>query len=108
MGLSEEDKKNIPYFREQALEKEKKRWEKFMKSPESTKITEMYQRAIEDNLHQLILADFHAKELKATVEQVVSATSYWMTRLCDSLIKSKFYLTEKMLERFDLVKKEKK
>lgn len=108
MGLSKEDKKKIPYFREMQRKEEEERWEKFTKSPEYIKIAETYQRAVEDHLHQLLIGDFYARDLKTTVEQVASATSYWTARLCDNLIKTKFYLTEKMLERFDLVKKKAK
>lgn len=108
MGLSEEDKKKIPYFREQAREKERKRWDKFVETPEFVKITKTFQNAFEDHMYQLVLADFHAKELeKITVEQVTGATLFWMTKLFDRLTKARFYLFEKMLERFDLVKKEK-
>ena len=62
-----------------------------------------------DHLNQLVMADFYGKELeKITVEQVASATSFWMEKLFVQLTKTRFYLIEKMLERFDLVKKEKK
>lgn len=106
MGLSEEDKKSHPYFREKQAKEEIERWKEFTKSPEYLKTEGAYHRAVEEYLHQLLKGDFYAKDLKkTTVEQVVSATSFYTTRLCDSLIRTKFYLGEKMLKRFDLVKK---
>ena len=105
MGLSEEDKAKHPYYKGQRAEEEKKKWEKFTKSPEYIQIRETYQRAVEDHLHQLLMGDFYARDLKATAEQVVSATSFWMIRLSNELIRTRFYLTANMLERFDLVKK---
>ena len=106
MGLSDEDKVKHPYFMGKRREEEEKRFEKFKKSPEYIRIQETHNRAFEDYLYQLIMADFYARNLKATVEQVASATSFWIVRLNDLLFRTRFYLIEKMLERFDLVRKE--
>ena len=109
MGLSEEDKKKMPYFREKALEEEKKRWEKFTESPEFVKVSKTFERGYENYMYHVIMADFHAKKIeKITVEQVASATIFWMPKIFDILTKARFYQIEKMLEKFDLVKKEKK
>jgi len=108
MGLTDADKKKILYFSEKRKKEEEERWAKFTKSPEYIKIGEAYQRAVEDHLHQLLMADFYARDLEPTVEQVASATSHWTARLCDVFTRTIFYHTEIMLERFDLVKKKAK
>lgn len=53
------------------------------------------------------MGDFFAKGLEPTVEQVASATTYWIIRLNDVVTRTRFYLIQQMLERFDLVKKKK-
>ena len=108
MGLSEEDKKGHPYFLEKRAKEEIQRWEKATRSPEYVQITEKFRGAVEDHLHQRILANFKAKDIKTpTVGEVVRDTDLFTKMICEDLMSVRPYLTEKMLERFDLVKKEK-
>jgi len=109
MGLSEEDKKRIPYFKQLQLEEERARWKKAIKSPEFVKKAQKFRFAFEDHLHQRIVAHFKAiEEKKPTVELVVSSTYYFTEIICNETLYSRPLITEKMLKRFDLVKKEKK
>ena len=107
MGLSEEDKKRIPYFREMQIKEEKERWEEATRSPEYKEISEKIRFAFEDHLHQRIMANFKAKDIKIpTVGEVVRDADFFTKMICEDLVRVRPYLTEKMLERFDLVKKE--
>lgn len=102
MGLSEEDKKKMPYF----IDKE------FLKATETPEFAEAqvaFESALFDFLYENIKANLVAHKDKPSVIRVVQGT----TQLTDKLLKKVWnlqlpLLTAKMLERFDLVKKEKK
>lgn len=104
MGLSESDKAKHPYYQEMQKEEEKKRWEAFLKSPEHIKIVETFGHAVEDYLYDAIKGDLDARKLEKNAERVIMATSYFADRFIENLVREKFYLASKMLERFDLVK----
>jgi hypothetical protein len=108
MGLSEDDKKRIPYYQELQKEEERKRYERFLKSPEYVEIADRFCCAFEDHLHQRLKGYLKARDIKKPTVGIVVALTNDLTRIiCDDIVRTIPHLTEMMLERFDLVKKKK-
>ena len=109
MRLSEEDKTKHPYYLEMQKEEERKRWVEATKSPEFVKARKAFDRALQDYIHQQLKGNLKARKMeKPTVQMVVKDTFGLTHILCQNILNKYIpYLTEKMLERFDLVKKKK-
>lgn len=105
LGLSEEDKAKHPYYLDKQIKEEAERWKEATTSPEYIQSSEKFRRALEDHLHLRLIALFKARNIKEpTVGIAVRDTSFLTKKICEDVAKSIPYLTEKMLERFDLVK----
>ena len=109
MGLTDKDKAEHPYYMGLKLEDEQKRWAQFLKSPEYVEIADIFCSAVEAHLHQRLMVYLKAKNIKKpTVRRVVALTNDLTRIICEDIVTTIPHLTEIMLERFDLVKKEKK
>ena len=99
MGLSEEDKKKHPFFI-------KKRFDEAI-SEEYRKSQEDLYNALQEFIYQTLKTNFEAHKEKPSAQRVIEGT-FLATRERFQMILNKelFWLSELMLQRFDLVKKE--
>ena len=98
MGLTEEEKKRMPYFIE-------KRFGEAI-TEEFRKAQEDLYCALQDFVYETLKANFEARKEKPSVQRVVEGTFIaTKDRFQTILNRELFWLAEKMLERFDLVKK---
>lgn len=98
-GLSEEDKSKHPFFL-------KKRFEELTKTEGFKKIKEAHDLALENLLYEELKGNFEARKTEPSVRRVVEGTFVVSRIICERILNRDVpILAEKMLERFDLMKK---